>query len=62
MHMQNTLAIIGILLFVVSMVRGCGGLMSGGCGMGGRRANLRRPHDQPEHADLGHSSEPVGRR
>ena len=30
MNLQNILAIMGIVLFVISMVRGCGGMMSGG--------------------------------
>ena len=59
MNLQNILAIMGIALFVISMVRGCGGMMSGGCGMGGRNADQRRPHDQQE-ADAKQSPEPVG--
>jgi hypothetical protein len=38
----------GIVLFVISMVRGCEGMMSGGCGHG---ANQRRPHDQHDNAE-----------
>jgi hypothetical protein len=44
------------------MVRGCGGMMSGGCGMGSRSADQRRPHDQQEGADMKQSPEPVGTR
>lgn len=51
MNLQNTLAIIGMLLFVVSIVRGCGGMMPSGCGMGGRRTNQRRPADKLEDVD-----------
>ncbi len=52
MNLQNILAIMGIALFVISMVRGCGGMMSGGCGMGSRSADQRRPHDHQEGADM----------
>lgn len=45
MNFQNILAIMGIALFVISMARGCGGMMSGGCGMGSRTSNQRGPHD-----------------
>ena len=45
MNLQSILAIMGIVLFVISMVRGCGGMMSGGCGMGGHGADQRRPND-----------------
>jgi len=58
MNLQNILAIMGIALFVISMVRGCGGMMSGGCGMGSRSADKRRPHDQQEGADMKQSPEP----
>jgi hypothetical protein len=44
MNLQNILAIMGIVLFVISMVRGCGGMMSGGCGMGSRSTGQRLPH------------------
>ncbi len=60
MNLQSILAILGIALFVISMVRGCGGMMSGGCGMGRRSADQRRPHDQQEGADAKQSSEPAG--
>jgi len=59
MKLQNILATMGIALFVISMVRGCGGMMSGGCGMGSRSADQRRPHDQQEGADMKQSSEAV---
>jgi len=52
MNLQNILAIMGIVLFVISMVRGCGGMMSGGCGMGSRSGDKQRPHDQHEGADV----------
>jgi hypothetical protein len=58
-NLQDILAILGIVLFVVSMVRVCGGMMSGGCGMGSRGADQRRPHDQQEGADLKQSPEPA---
>jgi len=60
MNLQNILAIIGILLFVISMVRGCGGVMSGGCGVGSRSGDQRRPHDEQDDADTQHPAEPVG--
>ena len=62
MNLENILAIMGILLFVISMVRGCGGMMSGGCGMGSRSAAQRRPHYRQEGADMKQSPEPVGTR
>ena len=52
MNLQNILAIVGIALFVISIVRGCGGMMSGGCGVGSRRADQRRSHDHQEGADM----------
>jgi len=61
MNLQNILAIMGIALFVISMVRGCGGMMSGGCGMGSRSADQRRPHNQQEGADM-KQRPPVGTR
>jgi hypothetical protein len=60
MNLQNILAIMGIVLFVVSMVRGCGGTMSGGCGMSSRSGDERRPHDQQDSADMQHPPEPIG--
>ncbi len=62
MNLQNILAIMGIALFVISMVRGCGGMMSGGCGMGSRSADRQRPHDHQEVADMKQSTEPIGTR
>ena len=62
MNLQTILAIIGIALFVISVVRGCGGVRSGGCGMGSRSADQRRPHDQNEDAGMKQSPEPVGTR
>jgi hypothetical protein len=50
----------GIVLFVISMVRGYGGMMSGGCGMSSRGADQQRAHDQQENADMKQSPEPVG--
>jgi len=60
MNLQNILAIMGIVLFVMSMVRGCGGMMSGGCGLGSRSGDQRRPHDRPESADMKQPPEPIG--
>ena len=60
MNLQSILAIMGIALFVISMVGGCGGMMSGGCGMGSHKTNQQRPHDQREDADAKQSPEPVG--
>jgi hypothetical protein len=62
MNLQSILAIIGIALFVISMIRGCGGMMSGGCGMGSRSSDQRRPHDHQEVADMKQSTEPIGTR
>ena len=62
MNLQNILATMGILLFIISMVRGCGGMMSGGCGMGSRSGDQQRPRDQQEGADMKQSPEPVGTR
>ena len=56
MNLQNILGIVGIVLFVISMVRGCGGMMSGGRGMRSRNADRRRPHDQQESADVKQAS------
>ena len=39
----------GIVLLVFFMMRGCGGMMGGGCGMGGRRH--RREADRGEGGD-----------
>jgi len=60
MNLENILAIMGILLFVISMVRGCGGMMSGGCGMGNHSGDQRRLNDQQGGADMKQSPEPVG--
>lgn len=62
MNLQTILAIMGIALFTISMVRGCGGMMSGGCGMGSRSADQRRPQDQQAGADMKQSPEPIGNR
>jgi hypothetical protein len=60
MNLQNILAIMGVALFVISMVRGCGGMMSGGCGIGTRSADQRRPHDQNENVNSKQPPEPAG--
>ena len=60
MNLQNILAIMGIVLFVISMVRGCGGMMSGGCGVGSRTGDEPRPHDKQDGADMQHPPETVG--
>jgi hypothetical protein len=62
MNLQSILTILGIALFVISMVRGCGGMMSGGCGMGGHGADQRRPHDEQDGAGMKQSPEPIGTR
>jgi hypothetical protein len=59
-NLQSILAIMGIVLFVISMVRGCGGMMSGGCGMSGHRADQQGPQDQQKGADMKRTPEPVG--
>ena len=60
MNLQNILAIMGVVLFVISMVRGCGGMMSGGCGMGSRNPDQRRQQGQHRSADTKKSPEPIG--
>lgn len=60
MNLQNILAVMGIVLFVISILRGCGGMMWGGCSMGGRSGVQRRPDDQRENADAKQSPELVG--
>ncbi len=37
MDWQALLTMVGIVLFVIVMMRGCGGMAGGGCGMGSRR-------------------------
>jgi hypothetical protein len=59
MHLQNILGIMGVVLFVVSIVRGCGGLASGGCGMG-NQTTTQHPHGRAEDADAKQSPEPIG--
>lgn len=45
MDWNTVLSTIAIIVFVVLMMRGCGGMMAGGgCGMGRPR---RREHDKP---------------
>ena len=44
MDWQTLLTIAGIIVFVIFMMRGCGG-MGGGCGMGGGMRSRRRPSD-----------------
>lgn len=45
MDWNTVLSTIAILVFVVLMMRGCGGMMAGGgCGMGRPR---RRDHEKP---------------
>ena len=61
MHLQNILGILGIVLFVVSIIRGCGGMTSGGCGMGKHSTN-QPPHGRAEDADATQSPEPIGTR
>ena len=62
MNLQNILAITGIVVFVISIVRGCGGMIPGGCGMGSHSGDQRRPRDQQQGADMKQSPEPVGTR
>jgi hypothetical protein len=59
MNFQNILAIMGIALVVISIVRGCGGMMSGGCGVGSHGGDQRRSRDLHEGADMKQSPEPV---
>ncbi len=44
MDWQTLLTIAGIIVFVIFMMRGCGG-MGGGCGMGGGMGSRRQPQD-----------------
>ena len=60
MNLQNILAIMGIVLFVIGVVRGCGGMMSSGCRTVDHSGDQRRPHDQQEGSDMKESPEPVG--
>jgi len=56
MDWQTLLTIAGIILFVVVMMRGCGGMMSGGCGVGGgcgMGSRHRRPEAKDEKAAAG---------
>jgi hypothetical protein len=62
MNLQTILAIMGIALFIISMVRGCGGMMSGGCGLDGHGADQRRPHNEQDGAGMKQSPEPIGTR
>lgn len=62
MNLQNILAIMGMVLFVISIVRGCGGMMSGGCGGSSRGAGPGRPQDRQEDEDINQSPELVGTR
>lgn len=48
MDWQTLLTIAGIILFVVFMMRGCGG-MGGGCGMGGGMGSRGRPPDTKDN-------------
>ena len=48
MDWQTLLTIAGIILFVVLMMRGCGG-MGGGCGMGGGMGSRRRPSETKDN-------------
>ena len=61
MNLQNILAIMGIVLFVISMVRGCGGMMSGGCGTGSQVA-ISGGHmtNKRKGADMKQPPEPFG--
>lgn len=48
MDWQTILTVIGIIAFIVIMMRGCGGMMSGGCGMGGCGMGSRRKQEPEE--------------
>lgn len=50
MDWHTILTIAGIILFVVVMMRGCGGMMRGGRGMGGGCGMGSRPR-RPETKD-----------
>lgn len=61
MDWQTLLTIAGIILFVILMMRGCGGMVGGGCGMGGGMGSRRRPPDaKDDKAEAG--SPPEARR
>lgn len=56
MDWQTLLSIVGIILFVVLMMRGCGGMMAGGgCGMGGRQSRRKQPEHESEPGSTGPS-------
>ncbi len=59
MDWQSILTIAGIVAFVFFMMRGCGGMMSGGCGMGGSGMGSRRPRRDMEERDAGQQHEPA---
>ena len=61
MHLQTILGIMGFVLFVISIIRGCGGMTSGGCGMGNHTTN-QQPHGHGEGADAKQLPEPIGTR
>jgi len=53
---RTILTIAGIILFVIVMMRGCGGMMGGGRGMGGgcgMGSRPRRPEAKDDKADAG---------
>lgn len=53
MDWQSILTIAGIVAFVFLMMRGCGGMMAGGGGMGGCGMGSRRPRRDMEDQDAG---------
>lgn len=59
MDWQSILTIVGIVAFVFLMMRGCGGMMSGGGSGGGCGMGTRRPRQNMEGPDAEHDREPV---
>lgn len=59
MDWTTILWIVGVIVFLVIMMRGCGGMMAGReCGMGSHRQT--RPRGQPEERD-DHGAPPARR-
>ena len=59
MDWNALLSTIAIVVFILLMMRGCGGMMAGGgCGMGVRHRHKNRPNQPDESTEhAGHSEE-----
>ena len=51
MTWQSALWIVGFAVFFWIMMRSCGGMKGGGCGMGGRRRDAAAPGSELPRAD-----------